>query len=129
LTISIRKIKVIGLNKIGKSSIWSKTKEIWLSLGPGIITAALVFGPGSLTVTTKLGANHGQELLWVIVIATGLMISFTGMGARIGIATNQSLLQTFKDTWGKWSAVVTGFGIFLVAASFQAGNTIGVGVS
>ncbi len=117
------------MREIGKRSIWSRIREAWLSLGPGIITAALVFGPGSLTVTTKLGANHGQELLWVVVIATGLMISFAGMGARIGIATNQSLLQTFKHKWGRWSAVVTGLGIFLVAASFQAGNTIGVGVS
>lgn len=119
----------MSLNKIGKSSIWSKTKEVWLSLGPGIITAAVVFGPGSLTVTTKLGANYGQELLWIVPIATILMISFTGMGARIGIATNQSLLKTFKDRWGRWSAVVTGIGIFLVASSFQAGNTIGVGIS
>lgn len=100
-----------------------------LLLGPGLITAALVFGPGSLTVTSKLGANYGQSLLWVVVISTILMITFTGMGARIGIATNQSLLETFKDRWGSWSAVVTGIGIFLVAASFQTGNTIGVGIS
>src|SRR5690606_21775821 len=101
----------------------------WRSLGPGIITAALVFGPGSLTLTSKMGSLYGYDLLWVLVVSTVLMISFTGMGARIGIATQQSLLQTFKNQWGKWASILTGLGIFFVCASFQAGNTIGAGLS
>ncbi|MFC4870820.1 Nramp family divalent metal transporter [Negadavirga shengliensis] len=101
----------------------------WRSLGPGIITAALVFGPGSLTITSKLGAIYGYDLLWVLVISTVLMMAFTNMGARIGIVTGQSLLETFRQKWGKWSALLTGFGIFLVTASFQAGNTIGAGLA
>lgn len=51
------------------------------------------------------------------------------MGARIGIATNQSLLHTFKDKWGKWASILTGLGIFFITASFQAGNSIGAGIS
>ncbi len=98
-------------------------------MGPGIITAALVFGPGSLTITSKLGAIYGFDLLWVILLSTVLMITFTGMGARIGIATDQSLLKTFGQRWGKWAALLTGIGIFLVTASFQAGNTIGAGLA
>jgi len=101
----------------------------WRSLGPGIITAALVFGPGSLTLTSKLGSIYGYDLFWVIVIATVLMLSFTSMGARIGLATDQSLLQTFKAKWGSWASVMTGFGIFFVCVSFQAGNSIGAGLS
>lgn len=98
-------------------------------MGPGIITAALVFGPGSLTLTSKLGSIYGYDLLWVLVVSTALMISFTGMGARIGIATNQSLLKTFKDKWGSWASILAGLGIFFVCTSFQAGNTIGAGLS
>lgn len=98
-------------------------------MGPSIITAALVFGPGSLTITSKLGSLYGYDLLWVLVISTLLMITFTGMGARIGIATNQSLLHTFRQKWGKWASLLTGFGIFFVCASFQAGNTIGAGLA
>jgi manganese transport protein len=104
-------------------------KKWWRSLGPGIITAALVFGPGSLTLTSKLGSLYGYDLFWVIVIATILMLSFTSMGARIGLATNQSLLQTFKAKWGSWASILTGLGIFFVCASFQAGNSIGAGLS
>lgn len=111
------------------NSAWTGIKKWWHSLGPGIITAALVFGPGSLTLTSKLGSIYGYDLLWVVLISTLLMLSFTGMGARIGIATNQSLLKTFRDKWGKWAAILAGFGIFFVCAAFQAGNTIGAGLA
>src|SRR5690606_5993880 len=104
-------------------------KKWWRSLGPGIITAALVFGPGSLTLTSKLGSLYGYDLLWVLVISTLLMLLFTSMGARIGLATNKSLLQTFKAKWGNWASILTGFGIFFVCVSFQAGNSIGAGLS
>lgn len=106
-----------------------EAKKWWRSLGPGIITAALVFGPGSLTLTSKLGSLYGYDLWWVLVISTVLMLSFTSMGARIGLATNQSLLQTFKAKWGSWASILAGLGIFFVCASFQAGNSIGAGLA
>lgn len=89
----------------------------------------MVFGPGSLTIASKLGAVYSYELLWVLVVTTVLMMTFTGMGARIGLVTNQSLLTTFRQRWGRWASVLAGFGIFLVTASFQAGNTIGAGLA
>ncbi|MBK8088865.1 MAG: Nramp family divalent metal transporter [Chitinophagaceae bacterium] len=102
----------------------------WIShLGPGIITAALVFGPSKITIATKLGAEYGFQLLWVILIAIFFMVVFTSMSARIGIATNQSLLDTIKQKWGRKAGIAIGFGVFLVTASFQAGNSIGVGIA
>lgn len=104
-------------------------KNWWKSLGPGLITAALVFGPGSLTITSKLGAVYGFQLLWVIVVSTVLMVVFTSMGARIGISTSYSILELFLRKWGKLASLVAGFGIFFVTASFQAGNTVGAGMA
>ena len=101
----------------------------WQSLGPGLITAALVFGPGSLTVMSKLGAIYGYDLLWVLVLTTVPMMAFTAMSARIGLASPISLLQLFRDKWGKKVAIFTGVAIFFVTASFQAGNTIGAGIA
>ncbi|MEO6135970.1 MAG: Nramp family divalent metal transporter [Ginsengibacter sp.] len=102
----------------------------WLkTLGPGIITAALVFGPSKITIATKLGAEYGFELLWIVVLAIFFMVIFTSMSARIGIATNESVLDTVKKKWGKNAGIAIGFGVFLVTASFQAGNSIGVGMA
>ncbi len=111
------------------SSLQPSPKKWWSLLGPGIITAALVFGPGSLTVTSKLGALFGYQLLWLIVIAIFFMLIFTEMGARVGIVTNASLLTIIKNKWGKAASILIGLSIFLITASFQAGNTIGASLA
>ncbi|MEQ7801631.1 Nramp family divalent metal transporter [Pedobacter sp. ASV1-7] len=107
----------------------STLKKGLLSLGPGIITAALVFGPSKMTITSKLGSDYGYNLLWIVGVAIFFMAIFTLMGARIGVASNQSLLNTIRLKWGNSAAVAIGIGIFFVATSFQAGNSIGVGIA
>lgn len=98
-------------------------------LGPGIITAALVFGPSKMTITTKMGAEFSYSLLWVIVVAIFFMLIFTNMSARIGYASDESLLTLIRKKLGKTASIIIGIGIFLVATSFQAGNSTGVGIA
>lgn len=108
----------------------SSTLKTWLrSLGPGIIIAAVVFGPSKITITTMLGASFNYSLLWIVVVAILFMIVFMQMSSRIGIATSKSLLTTISDKWGKPVGIAVGIGIFLVAAAFQAGNSIGIGIT
>ena len=99
------------------------------SLGPGIITAALVFGPGSLTINTKLGASFGFSLLWVLVLSTLFMIAFTSMSTRIGLDSTTSLITRIKIEMNPVLGVLCGISVFLITASFQAGNTIGASIS
>lgn len=99
------------------------------TLGPGIITAALVFGPSKMTLTSKLGASYGYETLWLVVVAIFFMLIFTQMGARIGLSSEKSLLSLIRQKWGKAAGIFIGFGVFLVTTSFQAGNSIGVGIA
>lgn len=102
----------------------------WLqAIGPGLITAALVFGPSKLTITSKLGALYGYDLLWIVTVAIFFMAVFTAMSTRIGATIKESLLQTIRQKWGKVASVLVGIGVFLVSASFQAGNSIGVGLA
>ncbi len=113
--------------KTGKNV--SALKSFFLSLGPGIIIAAVVFGPSKMTITSKLGSQYGYSLLWIVVVAMFFMTVFTIMGARIGVATKHSLLTTIRHKWGKAAAIAVGIGIFIVTTSFQAGNSIGVGIA
>ncbi|PTX18883.1 Mn2+/Fe2+ NRAMP family transporter [Pontibacter mucosus] len=106
------------------------TLQRWLlSLGPGIITAALVFGPSKMTITSKMGADYGYSLLWVVAVAIFFMVIFAGMGARIGAVNKGSLLSLIRQQWGSKVAIAIGIGVFLVTTSFQAGNSIGVGIA
>ncbi|RQP18652.1 MAG: divalent metal cation transporter [Parapedobacter sp.] len=96
---------------------------------PGIITAAVVFGPSKMTVTSKMGAEYGNSLLWVIVIPILFMAVYTAMAARIGRASSVSLLALVRQKWGRTVALIIGIGIFLVTTSFQAGNAVGAGIA
>ena len=98
-------------------------------LGPGIVTAALVFGPSKMTITSKMGADYGFELIWVIILAIFFMLIFTNMSARIGQYNTDSLLTLIRKKIGKFGSIFIGAGIFLVAISFQAGNSTGVGIA
>jgi len=110
-------------------SVLKRFRE-WLGvLGPGMITAALVFGPSKVTITSKLGADYGFDLLWIVVVAIFFMVIFTSMAARIGMSSDVSLLRLVRNRWGSPAAVAAGVGVFLVCASFQAGNSIGIGIS
>lgn len=98
-------------------------------LGPGIITAALVFGPSKMTITSKMGADYEYSLLWIVLVALFFMGIYTAMCSRIGAIHDKSLLTLIKERFGKGMGIAIGVGIFLVATSFQAGNSIGVGIA
>jgi manganese transport protein len=106
-------------------SIKSRAKAIL----PGIITAALVFGPSKMTITSRLGADYGYSLLWIVVVAIFFMLVFTSLGARIGEGNNTSMLTLIRNKWGRRVTILIGIGVFLVTTSFQAGNSVGVGIA
>jgi len=98
-------------------------------LGPGLITAAVVLGPGSIVSSSTAGAKAGYGLVWMLVLSAVVMATFTSMGARIGCALEESFLQHLAKRWGRPIAALTGFSAFFVAAGFQFGNNLGVAVA
>jgi len=95
-------------------------------MGPAFVIAAVVLGPGSLTVATKMGAAYGYAMLWLPVLAAALMAVYVTLFMRFGISSSKSYLQHCADTWGRWFAAVCGLSMFYVATAFQFGNNIGV---
>jgi len=106
----------------------ARTKNIWGLIGPGFITAALVLGPGSLAVASKIGANFEFKLLWLVPVSILFMAAFTIVSTRIGLYSNMTLIQEIRIKYGNSVCLIIGIGLFIVAASFQAGNSIGAGM-
>jgi manganese transport protein len=98
-------------------------------LGPGLITAAVVLGPGSIVSASTAGARSGYGLIWMLVVSGVVMATYTSMAARIGCAMDTTFLQFLAKRWGRPVAAITGLSAFLVAAGFQFGNNIGVAVA
>ena len=108
--------------------MFDKVKETLKSVGPGFIMASVVLGPGSITVASRIGSEHGYTFLWVIVLAAIFMMVYASMGTRFGVVNNQSILQTIAEKYGRWFAVLIGISTFLSTSSFQFGNNLGIGI-
>lgn len=104
-------------------------KKFIKSIGPGLIIASVVLGPGSITVSSRIGSEQGYAFLWVIILAGISMVIYTSMGMRFGVSNDKSILQTVADTYGRWFSIVIGISAFLAASSFQFGNNLGVGIA
>ncbi|SVB72601.1 uncharacterized protein METZ01_LOCUS225455, partial [marine metagenome] len=96
------------------------------SLGPGLITACVVIGPGSIMTSSKVGAVNGFSLSWVVVASVLFMLTYTTMAARLGVMAKDSPAKMLTDCAGEWLAILIGISVFFIASAFQFGNNLGV---
>lgn len=104
-------------------------QQLLSSFGPGLITAALVLGPGTITVCSNAGALTGYTMLWVIAVSSLFMISMTRVAAKMGCVSPVSLLTNIENNYGRIVAILVGFSVCFSCSGFQTGNTIGLGIS
>ena len=107
----------------------SETKRWYHRIGPGIIVAAVVLGPGSIVASSKAGAHSGYGLIWMLLAACIFMATYASMAARVGCMLPESFLQHIATLWGRPIAAIVGLSAFFVATGFQFGNNIGVSVA
>lgn len=108
-------------------SLWNRLRARLGVLGPALFLAAVVLGPGSITLSTIAGSLYGYQLLWVPVLTTLFMILFTWLSARIGLVTGRTLFGATRTRYGSLVARVGGLFGFLAILAFQAGNTAAIG--
>lgn len=93
-----------------------------LSIGPAMIIAAVVLGPGSITTASKVGCRYGYSLGWVLVLATTMMIGMTLASLVIGLSSEQTAATRIRNRFGKIPTVLLGIVVFLIVALFQSSN-------
>lgn len=101
-------------------------RGILASLGPAIITASVVLGPGSILSASKIGHEYGYALAWVLCLAVGLMFGMTALSARLGVMLDGTLCDELASRAGRPIAALAGIVLFLIAACFQFSNNLGV---
>ncbi len=111
------------MDEAGASSVWSYLKAV----GPALFLAAVVVGPGSITLSTIAGSLYGYALLWVPIIAIVFMIVYVWMSARIGLVTGQTIFGATRTKYNQTVAFLGGLFGFLTILAFQAGNNAGIG--
>jgi len=98
----------------------------WRSIGPALITACVVFGPGSLLISSNVGARYGYELLWLLVVTGVLMGTFMTMAARVGVVGQATPCTLIARRLGRPAAAVIGINLCLICAAFQFSNNLAV---
>jgi len=96
------------------------------SLGPAIIVAAVVCGPGSILSASKVGASFGYSMTWAVMLAVALMIGATSLAARVGVGYRDTPCEELSNRLGRGAGLALGVVIFIVCAGFQASNNLAV---
>jgi len=98
----------------------------WRSIGPALITACVVFGPGSLLVSANIGATHGYQLLWLLVLTGILMGTYMTTAARIGVVGGATPCTLLAQRLGRPVAAIIGINLCLICGTFQFSNNLAV---
>ena len=98
----------------------------WRSIGPALITACVVFGPGSLLISSNVGATYGYELLWLLLVTGVLMGTFMTMAARVGVVGGATPCTLIARRLGRPVAAIVGLNLCLICAAFQFSNNLAV---
>ena len=101
-------------------------RSIWQRIGPAFIVGACIIGPGSVTVMSTTGGKYGYSMLWLSLLAGVLMAGFLAVFMRFGIHCEDTFLGLTRKKLGAGFAVLCGISLFLVDATFQFGNALGV---
>ncbi len=98
----------------------------WKSIGPALITACVVFGPGSLMISSKVGATFQYQMLWGLALAGIIMGNFVMMASKIGVAGGNTPCGLLAADLGRPVAALVGITLALTCAAFQFSNNLAV---
>ena len=69
-------------------------------VGPGLLAGLSDDDPAGIATYSVLGADHGYQLLWVLVLSTVALMLFHGLAARMGVVTGQGLIGLVRQRYG-----------------------------
>jgi Mn2+/Fe2+ NRAMP family transporter len=88
-------------------------------LGPGVLAGLSDDDPAGITTYSILGADHGYELIWVLVLATATLILYHAIAVRLGAVTGQGLAGLIRERFG----VRTAFAMTTILVVANLGTT------
>ncbi len=103
---------------------WSTIRQ----LGPGLLLTGSIVGSGELIATTRLGAEVGFVVLWLILLSCAVKVPVQSELGRHAIATGQTTFVAFNKVPGprlRVSWLVWGSLFLLLWSTMQVGGIFG----
>ena len=95
-------------------------------VGPGLLAGLSDDDPAGITTYSVLGARHGYQLLWVLLVSTIALILFQDLGARIGVVTGQGIAGLVRQRYGARAATVAILALVIANAGTTAAEFAGI---
>ena len=96
-------------------------KEFLKYIGPGILVTVGFIDPGNWASNIAAGSAYGYKLLWIVTLATIMLILLQHNAAHLGIVTglciSEAINKYMKPTIGK---IITGTAIFAAIGTAMA---------
>ena len=80
-------------------------------LGPGMLAGLSDDDPAGITTYSLLGAHHGYRLLWIIPVATAILVIFHLVAVEVGTASGQGFVTVVRSRWGRPAGYVAAGGL------------------
>ncbi len=94
-------------------------------LGPGFIVTVGFVDPGNWATNVAGGSDFEYKLLWVITLATLMLILFQGLSARLGIVTGHSLAYNVRQRFSRRWRFVLGSTIVIACIATDIAELLG----
>ena len=115
-----------GRARLSKARVFL-SRDFLRYLGPGFVVTVGFIDPGNWATNVAGGSGFGYSLLWVITLATLMLILFQSMSARLGIVTGHSLAYNVRERFGRpWTGLFGG-SIVLACIATDVAELLGGG--
>jgi manganese transport protein len=94
------------LSHIGKQASRFASLELFRYIGPGFFVTVGFIDPGNWVTNVAAGSQFGYKLLWVVSIATVMLIIVQHNAAHLGIVTGLCLSEAASKYFKPWLRVL-----------------------
>ncbi len=81
-------------------AFWRSALLFFAVLGPGLVTGSVDNDAGGITTYSVLGAQHGYQLLWILIPSFVVLVIIQEMNARMGMVTGKGLADLIRENFG-----------------------------
>lgn len=96
--------------------------------GPAMVASVAYVDPGNFATNFAGGAQHGYELVWVIVMANLMAVLVQYLTSKAGLATGRSLPELCRDRFGRRANAILWVQAEVVAMATDLAEFVGAAV-
>ncbi|MEW4452963.1 divalent metal cation transporter [Bremerella sp. JC817] len=96
------------------------------AIGPAIVVASVVLGPGSILSNSKVGAAYGYSMIWVLGLASLFMALTVFLAAVLGTSYQRTPFTEIAARLGRPVSFLIGVVFFLITSCFQFTNNLAI---